>query len=165
MRQLRLLLFTFALLLAGCSSPAAAEPVTLTLEMSEYVFTPELLVVKVGQQVTINLVNRGELPHEVMFGREVMVMSGLPSGYMEDLFQVGRVMPSLSAAEGKDVHLDNPQSHGHNGYMVLLPAEGDQASLTFTVTKEMVGEWEMGCFEQDGVHYTAGMKGRLVVEE
>jgi uncharacterized cupredoxin-like copper-binding protein len=27
----------------------------------------------------------------------------------------------------------------------------------------MVGEWEMGCFEQDGVHYDAGMKGTLVV--
>jgi uncharacterized cupredoxin-like copper-binding protein len=27
----------------------------------------------------------------------------------------------------------------------------------------MVGEWEIGCFSQDGVHYDAGMKGTFVV--
>jgi uncharacterized cupredoxin-like copper-binding protein len=35
--------------------------------------------------------------------------------------------------------------------------------VKFTVTKDMVGEWEMGCFAQEGVHYTAGMVGKLVV--
>jgi len=37
--------------------------------------------------------------------------------------------------------------------------------MTLTVTEEMVGEWEFGCFEQDGVHYTAGMKGMMVVTQ
>jgi hypothetical protein len=27
------------------------------------------------------------------------------------------------------------------------------------VTEEMIGEWEMGCFSLDGVHYTSGMVG------
>jgi uncharacterized cupredoxin-like copper-binding protein len=35
--------------------------------------------------------------------------------------------------------------------------------LTFNVTEGMVGDWEMGCFEQDGVHYDAGMKGPVTV--
>jgi hypothetical protein len=27
----------------------------------------------------------------------------------------------------------------------------------------MVGEWEIGCFSLDGVHYTSGMKGTIIV--
>jgi hypothetical protein len=29
----------------------------------------------------------------------------------------------------------------------------------------MLGIWEIGCFEQDGVHYTSGMKGTLIVRQ
>jgi uncharacterized cupredoxin-like copper-binding protein len=28
----------------------------------------------------------------------------------------------------------------------------------------MVGEWEIGCFEQEGVHYDAGMHGPLTIQ-
>jgi hypothetical protein len=51
---------------------------------------------------------------------------------------------------------------GHTGFMVVLPI-GAQATVTFEVTEGMVGDWEMGCFEQDGVHYDAGMKGPVSV--
>jgi uncharacterized cupredoxin-like copper-binding protein len=46
--------------------------------------------------------------------------------------------------------------------MVVVPV-GGTAIVKFTVTEGMVGEWEMGCFEQDGVHYDAGMKGPVTV--
>ena len=39
----------------------------------------------------------------------------------------------------------------------------DQATVSFIVTEEMLGEWEMGCFELDGVHYDSGMIGTFVV--
>jgi hypothetical protein len=29
----------------------------------------------------------------------------------------------------------------------------------------MLGEWEMGCFELDGVHYDQGMVGTFIVTE
>jgi hypothetical protein len=29
----------------------------------------------------------------------------------------------------------------------------------------MLGDWEMGCFEQDGVHYDAGMIGAVSVTQ
>jgi hypothetical protein len=47
--------------------------------------------------------------------------------------------------------------------MVSLANE-DRATMTFTITEDMVGTWEIGCFLQDGAHYLADMKGSLVVE-
>jgi hypothetical protein len=38
-----------------------------------------------------------------------------------------------------------------------------QRILIKVLSRKMVGEWEMGCFAQAGVHYTAGMVGKLVV--
>ena len=52
----------------------------------------------------------------------------------------------------------------HSGFMIALPVDGT-AIMKFTVTKEMLGEWEMGCFEQDGVHYDARMIGSVSVNE
>jgi uncharacterized cupredoxin-like copper-binding protein len=55
--------------------------------------------------------------------------------------------------------------HGseHTGFMVIVPTGSEKATVTFTPPKEMVGDWEIGCFSQDGVHYEAGMKGKFVV--
>jgi hypothetical protein len=54
---------------------------------------------------------------------------------------------------------------GHEGVMVIM--EGNQAetvaTVTFMVTEDMVGDWEIGCFTDNGTHYDQGMKGTLVV--
>jgi hypothetical protein len=47
--------------------------------------------------------------------------------------------------------------------MVVLAKTGNEATITFTATEEMLGEWEIGCFSQEGVHYVAGMNGKFVV--
>lgn len=51
----------------------------------------------------------------------------------------------------------------HAGFVVVLPNGSQDATITFTVTEDMLGEWEMGCFTDDGQHYEGGMKGTLVV--
>jgi uncharacterized cupredoxin-like copper-binding protein len=66
-----------------------------------------------------------------------------------------------------EVHQEGEPEHGHDeemheGFMVALPIDGT-GTIKFTVTEDMVGEWEMGCFEQDGVHYDAGMIGSVTV--
>jgi plastocyanin len=157
-----------ALAAAACSSqPAApAEPVSFRIEMSEYAFSPAEIEVKVGQQVTLELVNNGALVHELMIGRDVLLMENRPSGYQVDLFQSAGVEPEILVMDAEAVAGEHGDAHdeSHTGFMVVLPENGGSASMTFTVTKDMVGEWEMGCFEQEGVHYTAGMKGKLVVK-
>jgi uncharacterized cupredoxin-like copper-binding protein len=129
--------------------------------MTEFAFTPNTIEAKVGQEVTLNLVNKGALEHEIMFGHNVMMMNGLPNGYQEDMFASAGIEPEVMMAGGG--MNDMAMAEDHAGFMVLLPKNGDQATMTFTVTKDMVGEWEIGCFEQDGVHYNAGMVGKLIV--
>lgn len=149
----------FSLALVGCASPTP-EPVTITIDMTEYAFTPDKLEFKVGQQVTLNLKNSGLLAHEIMFGRNVMMMDNHPNGYQHDMFEESGVEPVVT---GMNMMEEDQHEEEHSGFMVLLNKTGDQATITFTVTKAMVGEWEIGCFELDGVHYTQGMKGTLVV--
>lgn len=151
----------FALLLAACGAPTP-EPVTITMNMSEYAFDPNTIEVKVGQQVTLEMVNQGLLAHEIMFGRDVMMMNNRPSGYQMDMFAAAGIEPEVVMHQEEAMH---EEEEGHSGFMVVLPASGDEATLTFTVTKDMLGEWEIGCFEQEGVHYDAGMKGKFIVSE
>jgi plastocyanin len=168
------------LIIVGCTSKTPEE-VTFTIDMTEFAFTPERLDVKVGQQVTLNLVNKGQLPHEIMFGRDVAMENGRPSGYKHDMFEEAGVEPVVMLIEegqhidAEDEHTESEEheddehaeneDHGHEGFMVLLNETGEEGSISFTVTEDMVGEWEMGCFELDGVHYTAGMVGTFVVTE
>jgi len=93
-----------------------------------------------------------------MFGREVKTENNRPFGYQQDMFAVGGVTPSVTQSAMSDEEVEE----GHTGFMVVLPV-GAQATVTFEVTEGMVGDWEMGCFEQDGVHYDAGMKGPVSV--
>lgn len=146
-------------ILTACSSPTP-EPVTYTVEMSEYAFTPGTIEARVGQQVTINLVNKGALEHEIMFGQNVKMIDNHPDGYMQDMFLKAGIEPSINTTEG----MAGDMQHEHSGIMVTLNKTGDEASLNFTVTKEMVGEWEMGCFALEGVHYASGMVGKFIVK-
>jgi uncharacterized cupredoxin-like copper-binding protein len=148
----------FAWLLVACGGGASSEPVSYTIDMAEYTFTPNTLELKVGQEVTLNLVNKGALQHEIMFGREVMKTNNRPAGYQEDMFAAGGVQPEVTQSAMPEEEVEE----GHSGFMVVVPV-GAQATVTFNVTEGMVGDWEMGCFEQDGVQYDAGMKGPVSV--
>ncbi len=163
-RFLLMIFLAGSLLAAAACSSQPAEPVSLRIEMSEYAFNPAEIELKVGQQVTLELVNNGALVHELMIGREVMMMENRPSGYQADFFTSAGVEPEVvyASAQGEQHSHDLQHAAGHTGFMVALEP-GEQATVTFTVSKGMVGEWELGCFEQEGVHHTAGMKGKLVV--
>jgi uncharacterized cupredoxin-like copper-binding protein len=150
-------LSVIAVILAACGG-GTPEPASYDINMTEYAFAPENLQFKVGQEVTLNLINSGQLQHEVMFGRDVMMMDNRPAGYMVDMFEAGGVEPEVHQ-QGEPEHEEEEM---HEGFMVALPVDGT-GTITFTVTEGMVGEWEMGCFEQEGVHYDAGMKGSVTV--
>jgi len=158
------------LLLAGCS-PAAPEPLAMTIQMNEFAYTPNRIEARVGQQVTLNLVNDGALEHEIMFGRNMMTDGqGQPNGFETDVFMMANMQPTVTFGEGMQVGMDMGEgemgmtSGEHGGYMVSLPGMGGQtAQMTFTVTEDMIGEWEFGCFAQEGTHYQQGMTGTMIV--
>ncbi|MGB5844336.1 MAG: hypothetical protein WBG94_07825 [Anaerolineales bacterium] len=176
MRKIGWITFLVAipLILAACSSQAPPEPLEMTINMAEYAFTPADLEFQVGQEVTLHLTNSGALEHEIMFGRDVMMMDGMPNGFNVDMFETAGVEPDVSVemsmeteAEG-DEHTEGDEhmeEDGHSGFMVKVPVTHDVYTMTFTVTEDMVGEWEMGCFLLDGVHYNSGMVGTLNVEK
>ncbi len=149
-------------ILAACGGNAP-QPVSFDIDMTEYSFTPERLNLKVGQEVTLNLSNSGQLQHEIMFGREMTKMDNRPAGYVEDMFEAGGVEPEVTQV-GEPEHEQDHEEEMHSGFMVALPPDGT-AKMKFTVTEGMLGDWEMGCFEQDGVHYDAGMIGSVSVTE
>lgn len=164
--------------LAACGSSATPEPIGVTIVMSEYAFTPDDIELQVGQEVTFTLVNVGQLEHELMIGRDMMTMEGVPNGFMLDFFENAGVEPVVSMMEmheddheegeehdeGMEEEHEEEAGHQHSGFMVLVPKE-NTSTLSFTATEEMIGEWEIACFLLDGVHYTAGMYGTLRVNK
>ena len=157
-----ILLIVLVLSLAACGRAATPQPFTMTIGMTEYAFTPNDLELKVGQQVTLVLVNNGQLVHEIMFGRDVMEMNNRPAGYQVDLFEAGGVEPEVNVTVEGQMGEEMEEEEEHGGFMVVL-GTGGRATMTFTVTEGMIGEWEMGCFEQEGVHYDAGMHGPVTI--
>jgi len=152
-----------SLLLAACSKETP-EPVKFTIEMSEFSYAPNEIQVKVGQEATIELINNGALTHELMIGRDVKMHDSHPDGFEHDMFEEAHVEPTVMGGMQGNMDMDSTAMQDeHTGFMVSVPTGGENAMITFTATKDMVGEWEIGCFAQEGVHYTAGMKGKLVI--
>lgn len=188
-----------SLIVAACGgglSSAPAEEV-ITIEMTDFAFSPDTIELKVGQTVTINLVNEGVLVHELMIGRELVMDHNVPSTFEHDFFagispevavsgdsesahnddhaqesdhevaqESGHSHDEESHSQKESAHVEESKGHSHDGFMVELPGNSDEiATITFTVTEDMLGEWELGCFIDNGAHYTAGMTGKLVVTQ
>ncbi|MEX2161555.1 MAG: hypothetical protein WD751_06525 [Anaerolineales bacterium] len=167
MKKLYLGLILGAGLFALSACTSAPEPLAIEMTMSEFAFNPRVIEAKVGQQVTISMINTGALEHEIMFGRTMMMGdAGQPNGYETDMFMMANMAPSVTfgeGMEGMDMGEGMMGTDEHGGYMVSMPGMGQSAQMTFTVTEDMVGEWEFGCFAQEGTHYEQGMHGTMVV--
>jgi plastocyanin len=128
----------------------------LEVEMADYLFVPERLVVPAGEPVSIRFVNRDEASHHVTLGREVLVERGREVGYAEDL------LDGLDAT----VHPSNAMvelTPAGTGTAVLIPG-GREVTLDVTIPEDRVGTWEVGCFTGRGAHYMTGMHVELEVE-
>lgn len=83
------LLIVLSLALIACSGGAAQPDASgyITIELDEYGFSPNHIELRAGQTVTIHLKNKGELEHEFMVGRNVVLTDeGLPNGFEVDFF-------------------------------------------------------------------------------
>jgi uncharacterized cupredoxin-like copper-binding protein len=120
------------------------------------------LQVKAGQEVHLTLENKGEKEHEILFGRRVKIEDGVPAGYEEDLFDHDPSKVQASGSEG--FHQGSPEEIDEEGYHVELEP-GATGTLVFTIPADKAGEWEIGCFIDDGQHYEDGMQGTLTVQQ
>jgi len=154
-----LVVIAMGIILSACSGSSTPKPLEITVEMSEFAFNPEHLEFQVGQEVTIHLVNTGSIVHGIMFGRDVEIADGQPHGYMTDMFAAAGIEPeAMMMGDGSG------EENGHDGFVVEVPSGSEEYTMQFTVTEDMVGDWEIGCFVHNGKHYTAGMVGSLTVK-
>ena len=165
MKQLTIILVVVmvSIFMAACgggSAPAASNDVTI--EMTESKYTPNSFQVKAGEQVTINLENKGEKEHEILFGRNVKIEEGIPAGFEEDIFDHDPSQVQASGSEG--FHEGSPEEIAEEGYHVELEP-GATGTLVFTIPASKAGEWEIACFIDDGQHYEDGMKGTFTVQQ
>ncbi len=156
-------MFVFSLTLAACS--ATPDPIVIDLELGEFSFSQTEIQLMVGQEVTINLTNVGNLDHEFMIGQSMMEMEGHPAHYMTELFDTAGVEPMVMMKEMEGMEHDMDHGDMDLGFMVSVPLSDATTTLTFTVTEDMVGTWEYGCFLQEGVHYEQGMIGTLTITQ
>lgn len=173
----------FALILSACGGSQGATPDangTLNIiqeDSSEGMnFSPENIVLTAGQKVRIVIENKGAKDHEFMIGRNVMYNeAGAPDGFQEDFFTAiaDQVMtePSMGAMvmfngetiNGMDMSEGGMMDMDHMGWMLVSPTGTGQSVIEFTVPESAIGEWEMGCFEDNGAHYDDGMRGTVTV--
>jgi len=90
-----------------------------------------------------------------------------PEGDMN--MEMGTATPEGAMDMGEDI--SSMEEGGHegemtNGGMVMIQPE-KEATITFTVTKEMAGAWTIGCFEGGNPekHFDLGMAGILYVRD
>lgn len=191
-RTVTLIIGLVALILGACGGggETVADGGEVTIVMTESQFDPSEIRLAPGTTVTLVLSNQGEKDHEFMAGREVSIEDGIPHGFQTDFFDTVEDLhidpPDALATsmEGMDMddesmddmgsdttmhedegdHSEDEEDHMDMGVMVVRePAQ--TARVTFTVTEASIGEWEYGCFEDDGAHWDDGMKGIIIVEE
>ena len=119
--------------IAGCISQKP-EPVIITIDMTDYAFTPNRLDLNVGQQVTLNLVNNGQIAHKIMFGRGVEMMNGVPAGYQMDLFMQAGVEPEVMGVMEEGEHMSGNQSHNNSKLHLIVQPHYSELSLTDRIT-------------------------------
>lgn len=182
-----------SLVLGACGGggETIADDGEVTIVMTESQFDPSEIHLAPGTTVTFVLRNDGEKDHEFMAGREVHIEDGIPHGFESDFFDTvenleidppdaletsmeGMDMDEESMSDttmgdmGSDTTMGDMEGEDEmeEDMGVMVVREPDQtARITFTVTDASVGEWEYGCFEDDGAHWDDGMKGIIVVEE
>lgn len=218
------------LLVAGCGSvfqPAPTPTPTqnpdapeISIILGDYLFTPDRIKLRVGQNVTFQVVNKSASEHELMIGRnplrdesgllgdgfehdffaltqpkvtgDAQVMGlegaemnmtmgteapGAEEGGMENMggdemnMATGTGTPEGEMAMGTEApstEMGGMEGMGENemqnGFMAMFESE-QEATISFTVTEDMIGTWTMGCFElSQGVpHFDLGMVGNVIV--
>ena len=190
-RETLAIVLILGLLLAACGGggddQALGDGDEVTISMFEYGFDPAEIQLTPGTTVTIKLENIGGKDHEFMAGQEVHVEDGHPHGFESDFFDTvenlqvdppdalememegmgdemsSTTMGDMSSTTMGDMGGDEEEMEMEGVMVSRAPTE--TATITFTVTEASVGEWEIGCFEEDGTHWDEGMRGTIIVEE
>lgn len=135
----RILSILFSLvLLTACASEAASPATDITVEMSDFAYSPSSITVPAGEPVTLTLRNIGNIEHDFV---------------VEKIDATTKVVQD----SGSDAH----HAHGEEqNYDLHVSANaGDTSAIELTVTEP--GSYQVFCSVEG--HKEAGMIGELVV--
>jgi len=136
----------------------------ITIVEKDYSFTPNQLTFTAGQTVRITLVNKStDKTHEFLMGKNLKKCKD----NFGKTYACGWQNPLIP----KDSMVIYGQGHGIDELQVDQPSQvalldkGGTVTMQFTVPKNAAGDWQFGCFEQKGSHFTDhGMKGTIKVK-
>lgn len=117
------------------------------------------LRLQAGKRYELEFQNSGQMKHEVLFGRDVVVRDGRPRDYREHLLSSTEVdieVETMVNGQKRDVEIEAA------GIKEVELEPGTKLTLSFTLPAEAKGKWELGCFIAG--HYEAGMRLDLLVE-
>ena len=136
----------------------------VTIVEKDYSFTPDHLTFTAGETVRLTLVNKStDKTHEFLMGKNLKKCKD----NFGKTFACGWQDPLIP----KDSMVIFGQGHGIDELQVDQPSQvalldkGGTVTMQFTVPKNAAGDWQFGCFEQKGSHFTDhGMKGTITVK-
>lgn len=145
-------LFATVLVLGMTGSVAAHEGHDVDAEPDAVIYLGDLYIrpadgeagdavrASVGRLNLIEVVNEGDIEHELHFGTDPDLDTRL---YEDNLFGHGG-------------------EHASHGFLGIVLAPGESTKLHVWIPDDRVGEWELGCFIPG--HYEAGQTAPLILE-
>lgn len=136
-------------------------PNRVVVTLSEYKFTPSTITIEAGAAVDLVLENKGSLSH--YFSVYPKPLSPFKS--IGDWHEYLLAKSYLQGMGEIVIHQRNADSYTVGGQITEIGVDpGKKVTLTFTPSKK--GTFEFGCHLPTGGanHYTAGMRGVLVVK-
>ncbi|MCE2527570.1 MAG: cupredoxin domain-containing protein [Actinomycetia bacterium] len=91
-----------------------------------------------------------------------MDMEGMDMDEDDDMDMEGMDMDEDDDMHMEGMDMDEGGDHAGHGFMVLRQPN-ETARITITIPLDATGEWELGCFEEDGAHWDDGMKGTFTI--
>lgn len=133
-----LLVAASLILLSACSSGPSKPATDITVEMTDFAYSPSSLTVPAGQPVTLTVENIGNIEHD---------------------FVVDKIDATTKAVQdsGSDTH----HAHGEEQNYDLHISAGAGETSVFQVTVSEPGTYQIFCSVEG--HKEAGMVGELIV--
>ena len=156
-----------ALVLAACNRGGGGQASdTWHIKLKEYEFVPNTIRVKAGHTVKITLENVGKKDHEFIVGNNVDTSSGHPDGFLNPFLSENEFNGIKAEQGGKSVPPSNliEEEDIAKGGIAAIDAGSPAVTVQFVVPNKP-GEWQIGCFKDNGDHWDEGMRGKLIVEK
>lgn len=164
----KMLFISLVLVFAMVGCGGASQPVTeVTVVASDFAYTPNMIYVPIGEEITITFRNEGQVEHDFVVAEISLADSDdhTDEDMDEHVEGEGEHMDESTdehtqEGEHMEEEMDMDEHEQHADYPIhALLQPGDSATIKFTALE--TGEYEIFCTVQG--HKDAGMIGTLVV--